>query len=396
MKALKVSLVATILAASVIAGAAQTKRVGAESGGGGEPGRSFTAGESDILDAIENAKLSLPFIFRELADKYTRDWPLFRNKTEDKEFSGLNKIFSHPKKDVLKLLTGQQVGFQILKDEYCYRIVDDKREKVSGRADEATDGICLSVKKILETKQVESEIQKRVTGLIVHEISHLFGTSEDEAYAIQAEVETLDISNVRQLADAVFRLRDAWDDVEEGYLNLQSKVQSSNISKCMAVSRMAAALSSVQGATQKVDSELAILGPKASVKLIAMRYKVAAMILACGGDEADEQVRFIFKLTDDRLKNEGMSIYDINATFLEAISGEKPGLTKQGTNISLCGTDCVYMKQEVIKIYDLNDESTVKVIEDWAQDLAVIRSAVQRLPKIGSFKNISASWGPSN
>lgn len=371
-------------------------------GGGGSPGKSYYAGTQDVHDAVKNAQLSFAFIFRELEDKFARDWPLYRNKT-DSLFSGLNKVFNTQGKNIQNLLQRNAIKINILDQDSCFTTLPSGEKKtVPASATAATNEICVSAKMLAESKQVESEIQKRVTALLVHEISHLFSTTEEEAYSIQSEVERLDAADTHMVSESVMRTRDSFESVQSAYEDLLAKANGAEMQVCLSLARFVQTITSMEDSVSGDFSDSTILGPQASVKLKALKTKSALMLNTCEGGNGATLVRDLADLAQvipqvsEKLREGQVSLYDLSAAYLFLVLGEKPGITKRGTNISICGTDCKYLKTEMLRSYESVNEQMREDIRGFQVPVRIVEAAVKKLPSPRAFEHISTSWGHEN
>lgn len=376
-------------------------------GGGGSPGKSYYAGKRDVHDAVKNTQLSFAFIFRELEDDFIRDQPLYRNKTNSL-FSGLNKIFNNQGKNIYKLLQSNAIKINVLDQESCFNVLPSgKREPVYASAIAATNEICLSAKMMEESNQVQSEIQKRVTGLLVHEISHLFGTTEEEAYSIQSEVEYSGVGDARKLSDAVMKTRFSLEGVQSSYEDLLAKVNGTEMQLCLSIARFTQAITSMQEGLLDDVPGYAILGPQAHVKLVALKVKSTLMMNACGGGTGSTLVLNIADLAQlisrepslgsEKLRKGQVSLYDLSEAYLDIIWGAKPGISEGGdNNISFCGTDCKYLKAEILRSYESIDDQLRAELLGFQAYIRIVEAAVKKLPKLDEFESISTSWGHHN
>lgn len=155
--------------------AGQLAFAGSVSGGGGGtlPGDKIEA--KDVLEAVADSRSVIDAFL-----KGVETWIVLEDGTTPKAwYHDYDKMFA-PGADVFKLLN--KVSFRIVSNG-TYHDVGGSETDASANTD-IEGGICISVSNI-QPKVSFSNYRAEIGALILHEISHLYGSDEKEAVSIQ-------------------------------------------------------------------------------------------------------------------------------------------------------------------------------------------------------------------
>ena len=162
-----------IMAALTITRLAQA---GAVSGGGGGTLPAFPVDEQTLVRAVIESRGPIDAFLKGIESLY-----LLPSGSASAPPHAFDKLFA-PGADVFKLLADVKVHLE--RENPCY---DSDGKPVDGSSVTKTpNGICISLPRLKEKLNI-SNYQAEIVALVLHEISHLLGTTEEEAVEIQKE-----------------------------------------------------------------------------------------------------------------------------------------------------------------------------------------------------------------
>ncbi|RYZ87881.1 MAG: hypothetical protein EOP06_11910, partial [Proteobacteria bacterium] len=155
--------------------AGQLTFAGSVSGGGGGtlPGDKVEA--SYVQEAIVDSRTVIDAFLKGVETRFVLDG----GTPSESFYQNYSKMF-RAGADVFKLMN--EVPFKVISDGACHDL-DGSETDASGNVD-VQGGICISVSRI-QPKVTYANYKAEIAALILHEISHLYGSDEAEASAIQ-------------------------------------------------------------------------------------------------------------------------------------------------------------------------------------------------------------------
>ena len=156
---------------------------GTDVGRGGNTRGRETATIEDVLQAVGDAKPKVTAFFYSQENRYLHDVDKGA-KFDGSEKSWIPKLFGVGEKNVFEVFEDGGFSIEVRKSKPC---LDRQGHEVDASI-LATKGrtICLSARNLVELRRfTKAELSMQVEALIAHEISHLFGSTEAEAGALQ-------------------------------------------------------------------------------------------------------------------------------------------------------------------------------------------------------------------
>lgn len=260
------------------------QRIGGNSGGGGNLDSSKLA-DASLIEFFTRQQLPklLKMVFNYGFDPALDKYP--------KRFAGIKPSDSildgYSVATATKLYNGKENVFDKLgsvridvKHGDCY----DPRSGEARDGSATADGICISSGR-LANRYTISEYQKYILALVVHEYSHLLGTTESEAEFLERSVISfvkLDGTVSNSLDSRLFDIQILHDEVQERILSAQDEHLSSS-ALCLRLQRIRSDVSSLREETYRFSERygMSILSPSQEGKIWSAVLKALNLTAYC-------------------------------------------------------------------------------------------------------------------
>lgn len=260
------------------------------SGGVGDGGGNVIAedmmGPYEIRDLLAKSKVPAKYVLRNIET-------IGRNDTSSAE---MGRIYQ-------KLFGGSQTVYQALDQAVFEPIQTGGCDGIGGMEHDASalknaPRICFSLE-ALSAKLDEKSGRAQLLALVIHEVSHLVGTTEDEAQelqkSVQANVSTKLFDRISDIVEA--NKRDIKDIIEAGHSARQAIAANQKGLFCQITPLMVSLVSNFQNRSSDYfgDPGISVLDPKGFSNFSSGFLKALNLLSLCGKDSPRVGIEAAFK-----------------------------------------------------------------------------------------------------